>query len=165
MPVVALNTLYKELIKGHDFETRNIFLYGLKSIREAFALLCLRPLTTTTTTTQPTPPTPPTTQKVLCTFAFAPRPPPPPPPTTTPPNHSPPHHPTTHPPIVIATDVYSVWSYMLIHLRQKEGLRVFERRRITYCINSTGLKGKHSGADGRPETKVLGNCSRKDCQQ
>ena len=35
--------------------------------------LCLRPpKTTTTTTTQPTPPTPPTTQKVLCTFAFAP---------------------------------------------------------------------------------------------
>ena len=34
--------------------------------------LCLRPPTTTTTTTQPTPPTPPTTQKVLCTFAFAP---------------------------------------------------------------------------------------------
>ena len=49
--------------------------------------LCLRPPNTTTTTTKPTTPTPPTTQKVLCTFAFAPRPPPP----------HPPHHPTTHP--------------------------------------------------------------------
>ena len=41
--------------------------------------LCLRPPTTTTTTTQPTLPTPHTAQKVLSTFAFAPRPPPPPP--------------------------------------------------------------------------------------
>ena len=67
--------------------------------------LCLRP---PTTTTQPIPPTPLTTQKVLCTFAFAPRPPPPPPPPNPPhlpprryyaPLPSPPdhHHHPTHP--------------------------------------------------------------------
>ena len=78
---------------------------------------CLGPstTTTTTTTTQHTLPTPPTAQKVLCTFAFAPRPPPPPPPRPPhlppskelctfafaprppPPTTTPPNHPPTHP--------------------------------------------------------------------
>ena len=65
-----------------------------------------------TTNHPPTTPTPPTTQKVLCTFAFAPRPPPPPTPNPPCPPHLPPrryyaplpsppdhhdHHHPTHP--------------------------------------------------------------------
>ena len=83
--------------------------------------LCLRRPITTTTTTQPTPPTPPTTQKVLCTFAFAPRPPPPPPPTTTPPNH-PPNHP-------FGTSACFITNVFVVLLKKKQGKKADRRQR------------------------------------
>ena len=55
---------------------------------------------------------------------------------------------------------------MLVHPRQREGLRVSEKMIRTCCINSVALKGEHRDVNRRPETEVLGRsdstCSRKD---